>query len=250
MALVLLTASHSWLVSTKLDVKTSSKLPLTPALRDATDEKLGKQLDRYDKYLNSVSVNLKVEHRALHDREHVGKEAHIAEVTALCRDKQVIRVRHESEDMYASLDLLADQLSRKLRKYKERRGQRKQNQLGTAEAFGAEAEEDDEEAESLDAQFAAATATAEMADASDAAAASMSVAAAMPDSSNGVAAGSWEVVREKKFAMPPISVEEAVVCLEYIEHDFYAFRNAATGEVNVVYKRDEGGLGWISPSPE
>jgi len=65
-----------------------------------------------------------------------------------------------------------------------------------------------------------------------------------------VAAGSWEVVREKKFAMPPISVEEAVVCLEYIEHDFYAFRNAATGEVNVVYKRDEGGLGWISPSPE
>lgn len=232
MALLLLTTSHSWLVSTKLDVKTSSKLPLTPALRDATDEKLGKQapgptsvpllsphqradrrvsplqLDRYDKYLNSVSVNLKVEHRALHDREHVGKEAHIAEVTALCRDKQVIRVRHESEDMYASLDLLADQLSRKLRKYKaqrrplaltprshpapgltpaphptprqERRGQRKQNQLGTAEAFGAEAEEDDEEAESLDAQFAAATATAEMADASDAAAASMSVAAAMP----------------------------------------------------------------------
>ena len=114
-----------------------------------------------------------------------------------------------------------------------------------------------------------------MADASDAAAASMSVAAAMPDSSNGVAAGSWEVVREKKFAMPPISVEEAIVCLEYvehgpgcplrrwtgvvqcehasiryIEHDFYAFRNAATGEVNVVYKRDEGGLGWISPSPE
>lgn len=93
------------------------------------------QLERYEKYLHSVDVDLKVEHRALHDTEHRGREAHIAVVTAYCQDKQVIRVSHESDDMYASIDLLADQLARKLRKYKERRTQRQHARVATAEVF-------------------------------------------------------------------------------------------------------------------
>ena len=93
------------------------------------------QLERYDKYLQSVSVNLKVEHRALHDTEHRGKEAHIAEVTALCQDKHVMHVTHESDDMYASLDLLADQLGRKLRKYKDRRSRHRQSRIATGDIF-------------------------------------------------------------------------------------------------------------------
>jgi ribosomal subunit interface protein len=90
-------------------------------------------LEKYEKYLNSVHVSLKVEHRALHDIEHRGREAHIAVVTAYCQDKQVIRVSHESDDMYASVDLLADQLARKLRKYKERRTKRQHARIPTAE---------------------------------------------------------------------------------------------------------------------
>ena len=50
-----------------------------------------------------------------------GKEAHIAEVTAVCKDRRVIRVSQESDDMYASIDSLSDVLNRKLRKYKERK---------------------------------------------------------------------------------------------------------------------------------
>jgi putative sigma-54 modulation protein len=132
-ALAMLVPVDAWVVAEKIRVH--SNLPLTPALRTATDEKLGKQLERYDKYLNSVHVNLKVEHRALHDTEHRGREAHIAVVTAFCQDKQVIRVSHESEDMYASIDLLADQLARKLRKYKERRTKRQHARIPTAQVF-------------------------------------------------------------------------------------------------------------------
>jgi len=124
---------RAWLIAPKLTVQ--SNLPLTQALRDATEHKLGKQLERYDKYLQSVSVNLKVEHRALHDTEHRGKEAHIAEVTALCQDKHVMHVTHESDDMYASLDLLADQLGRKLRKYKDRRSRHRQSRIATGDIF-------------------------------------------------------------------------------------------------------------------
>jgi ribosomal subunit interface protein len=163
----LLAPVQGWVVASKFDVR--SKLPLTSALRAATDEKLGKQvscthvplrrplpdrhpptlppprsqLERYDKYLNSVTVSLKVEKHALHDTEHKGKEAHIAEVTALCSDKQVIRVSHECEDMYASLDLLADQLARKLQQHKEKLSQRKQDNLATADVFVAEEPEPD-----------------------------------------------------------------------------------------------------------
>lgn len=96
------------------------------------------QLERYDKFIQLVKLNFKVEKRHVHDQEHKGLESHVAEVTALCRDKQVIRVRHASEDMYASLDLLADGLSRKLRKYKERRAGRTNDQLSTADAFVAD----------------------------------------------------------------------------------------------------------------
>jgi hypothetical protein len=42
--------------------------------------------------------------------------------------------------------------------------------------------------------------------------------------------------------------EDAIVCLDYIGHDFYVFRNQETGEVNVVYKRKQGGVGLIEPS--
>mmetsp|Transcript_931 Transcript_931/g.3089 ORF Transcript_931/g.3089 Transcript_931/m.3089 type:complete len:152 (+) Transcript_931:25-480(+) len=137
----LLAPVQGWAVASKFDVK--SKLPLTPALRTATDEKLGKQLDRYDKYLNSVTISLKVEKHALHDTEHKGKESHIAEITALCTDKQVFHVSYECEDMYTSLDLLADQLARKLRKHKEKLSQRKQDSLAMSDVFVEEEPEPD-----------------------------------------------------------------------------------------------------------
>ena len=55
------------------------------------------------------------------------------------------------------------------------------------------------------------------------------------------------VVKPKSFPMPPITVEEAVLCLYYIDHPFYVFRNKDTNEINVVYKRNSGGVGHIMP---
>ena len=57
-----------------------------------------------------------------------------------------------------------------------------------------------------------------------------------------------EIVKTKQFAVKPMSPEEAVLQLELVGHDFFVFRNGESGEVNVVYRRRDGGYGLIEPS--
>jgi len=45
----------------------------------------------------------------------------------------------------------------------------------------------------------------------------------------------------------PISLDEAVFALDYVDHDFYVFRNEANDKVSVVYKRHTGGVGLVEP---
>jgi putative sigma-54 modulation protein len=56
-----------------------------------------------------------------------------------------------------------------------------------------------------------------------------------------------QIVKTKQFAVKPMTPEEAVLQLELIGHDFFVFVNADTGEVNVVYRRKDGGYGLIEP---
>jgi putative sigma-54 modulation protein len=45
--------------------------------------------------------------------------------------------------------------------------------------------------------------------------------------------------------MIPISLEEARKQLDFIDHDFYVFRNKVNNELQVIYKRNHGGYGLI-----
>lgn len=55
------------------------------------------------------------------------------------------------------------------------------------------------------------------------------------------------IVKSKRFAIKPMSPEEAVLQLELVGHDFFVFQNAETAEVNVVYRRRDGAYGLIEP---
>lgn len=57
----------------------------------------------------------------------------------------------------------------------------------------------------------------------------------------------FNIVRSKKFAIKPMTVEEAVLQMNLIGHEFFMFSNADTKEVNVVYKRKNGNYGLIEP---
>jgi len=55
------------------------------------------------------------------------------------------------------------------------------------------------------------------------------------------------IVKTKQFAVKPMSAEEAVLQLELVGHDFFMFRNEDSDEVNVIYRRRDGGYGLIEP---
>ncbi|NLW59190.1 MAG: ribosome-associated translation inhibitor RaiA, partial [Firmicutes bacterium] len=56
-----------------------------------------------------------------------------------------------------------------------------------------------------------------------------------------------KIVRTKRFAIKPMSAEEAVMQMELLGHDFFVFFNPELEEVNVVYKRKDGNYGLIEP---
>ena len=56
-----------------------------------------------------------------------------------------------------------------------------------------------------------------------------------------------QIVKTKQFAVKPMSPEEAVLQLELVGHDFFVFQNADSSDVNVVYRRKDGGYGLIEP---
>jgi putative sigma-54 modulation protein len=55
------------------------------------------------------------------------------------------------------------------------------------------------------------------------------------------------IVRQKRFALHPMSPEEAIDQMELLGHDFYVFFNAEDDAVNVIYRRRDGTFGLLQP---
>ncbi|MFZ5989882.1 MAG: ribosome hibernation-promoting factor, HPF/YfiA family [Bacillota bacterium] len=57
----------------------------------------------------------------------------------------------------------------------------------------------------------------------------------------------YRIVRTKRFAIKPMTVEEAILQMNLLGHEFFMFSNAETQESNVVYRRKDGNYGLIEP---
>lgn len=57
----------------------------------------------------------------------------------------------------------------------------------------------------------------------------------------------YRIMKSKRFAIKPMSVEEAILQMNLLGHNFFVFSNAESEEVNVVYKRKDGNYGLIEP---
>ena len=54
-----------------------------------------------------------------------------------------------------------------------------------------------------------------------------------------------KLVKQKKFVLTPLTVEEAIEEMELLGHSFYVFREAKTNTIQVLYERKDGDLALI-----
>lgn len=135
----------------------------------------------------------------------------VVEVTVFVKGA-VVRVSEASTDMYAAIDLAADRVSRQIRKFKTRVVDRRQRAGRTP---------------APEVEVAAPVAEAP---------------AAQPEEDEDE-----ELVREKLIEFTPLTVDQALLRVDLLGHDFFVFTNADTGDVNVIYHRKNGGYGIIKP---
>ena len=58
----------------------------------------------------------------------------------------------------------------------------------------------------------------------------------------------YDVERIKRFTLHPMDIEEAILQMNLVGHEFFVFLNAESNEVNVVYKRHNGTYGVLEPT--
>ncbi|NJR38254.1 MAG: ribosome-associated translation inhibitor RaiA [Leptolyngbyaceae cyanobacterium CSU_1_4] len=180
-------------------------IEITEAIRDHVHQKIEKAVNHFQAITTEVDVHLSVARNPRINPQQ------IAEVT-IYANGAVVRAEEGSDNLYASIDLVADKIARQLRKYKEKRHDQTHASIKAIEPV--------EEVAPL-------------------------VSASLVSDRQPELPGT--AIRTKYFSMPPMTVEEAQEQLELVGHDFYMFRNAATGEINVIYERNHGGYGVIQP---
>lgn len=57
-----------------------------------------------------------------------------------------------------------------------------------------------------------------------------------------------KIIKIKTFSTKPMSEDEAILQLELVGHNFYVFNNSESNQMNVLYKRQNGGYGLLIPS--
>ena len=119
-----------------------------------------------------------------------------------------IRGEESSTSLYSAIDLVADKIERQILRYKEKIVEHSGRGLGRSRSRE------------------------EMA----------------PSEAESFSEDGPRIVKSKRFAMKPLSPDDAAVQMDLLGHTFFVFRNARTQEVNVLYRRQDGNYGLIEPT--
>lgn len=127
-----------------------------------------------------------------------------------------LQAQHEAGDVYSSFDGAAERLEKRVRRYKRRlrnhHDQHKGKVMPSADADYFVLRGEDHKAE------------------------------IEPESLDPV------IIAEQTKSVKTMTTGEAVMQLELHDSPALVFKNAANDRVNVVYRRDDGNIGWVDPS--
>ncbi len=127
----------------------------------------------------------------------------------------LLQSQAEADAPYAAFDAAADHIAKRLRRYKRRLRDHHRAAVDTMPAqqyilAPAPADDDDVESGRID--------------------------------------GKPFVIAEMSAEIPTLSVSEAVMRLDLADGTAMLFRNRAHGELNMVYRRPDGHVGWVDPA--
>ncbi|XP_039122986.1 ribosome-binding factor PSRP1, chloroplastic [Dioscorea cayenensis subsp. rotundata] len=204
-------------------------LELTEAVKKHVEDKVGKAVQKHSHLVREVDVRLSIRGGDFGK----GPKLRRCEVTLFTKRHGVVRAEEDAETLYGSIDLVSSIIQRKLRKIKEKESDHGRHMKGFSrlkvrepELRQVEGEVKSEEKEEYP---------------------ELLQPVSVEEDKEDIVS---EVVRTKYFEMPPLTVMEAMEQLENVDHDFYAFRNDETGEINILYKRKDGGYGLIIPKED
>lgn len=187
---------------------TGRNIELTPALKEYLTDKLQRAQKHFDQSLECTALLSVAKNPSIANSQ-------TAEVTVKLNGS-VIRGEESTENMYASIDLVADKIERQLRKYKTRYYHKGNKAVKGHEPVLTAEEDEDEEMMELTSESTS------------------------EDSRP-------KIVRSKRFPLKPMHPEEACKHMDLLGHDFFMFINTETNFVNTVYHRRDGNYGLIEP---
>ena len=182
-------------------------LELTPALREYTKSKLEKAIHHFGDLVKEADVHLSV-------AKNPRVPQQTAEVTVFANGT-VIRAQERSQNLYASIDLVANKLCRQLKRYKERHSDHHHSHGHSASSTPTTEEVLEEK--SIESSLLEGK------------------EAKLPDPG----------IRRKYFPMQPMNIDQARHQLDLIDHDFYFFKEITSSQLQVIYRRKHGGYGVI-----
>ncbi len=136
-------------------------------------------------------------------------ERQVAQITVRDSRGTILRAEERSNDMFAAIDAVIDKLYRQIDRYRgRRRAKIRTNGDMTPEEYLGEP---------------------------------------LPIEDDQIQVVEQGIVRYKRFAVHPMSPQEAIDQMELLGHDFFVFFNADEEGINVLYRRRDGNYGLLQP---